>query len=124
MAHFTVSDIEGGRFYSFERFSRAAAGLAGASSSPLRVWLDDWSAEWRDVDGMHANLNDVESGSRGWFYDKEPLSDPTGTHHLEVVGEGRTIRFLLDGREMFQAERHFEEPYRVFRLKSVCGLSV
>ncbi|MCZ6576594.1 MAG: carotenoid 1,2-hydratase [Gammaproteobacteria bacterium] len=45
MAHFTVSDIEGGRFYSFERFSRAAAGLAGASSSPLRVWLEDWSAE-------------------------------------------------------------------------------
>jgi predicted secreted hydrolase len=45
MAHFTVSEIEGGRFYSFERFSRAAAGLAGASSSPLRVWLEDWSAE-------------------------------------------------------------------------------
>ena len=45
MAHFTVSDIAGKRFYSFERFSRGAAGLAGASSTPFRVWLEDWSIE-------------------------------------------------------------------------------
>lgn len=49
MAHFTVSDISGKRFYSFERFSRGAAGLAGASVTPFRVWLDDWSIEGSDV---------------------------------------------------------------------------
>ncbi len=44
MAHFTVSDVAGGTFYQEERFSRGAAGLAGAEVSPrFRVWIDDWS---------------------------------------------------------------------------------
>ncbi|MFQ5610857.1 MAG: lipocalin-like domain-containing protein [Anaerolineae bacterium] len=43
-AHFTVTDVEGRRFYPHERFSRGAAGVAGAGGEPLRVWLEDWSA--------------------------------------------------------------------------------
>ncbi|HEX6902431.1 MAG TPA: lipocalin-like domain-containing protein [Thermoanaerobaculia bacterium] len=45
LAHFTVSDVEGERFRSFERWSRGAAGLAGARTEPFRVWLKDWSAQ-------------------------------------------------------------------------------
>ncbi|MGD1996547.1 MAG: lipocalin-like domain-containing protein [Anaerolineae bacterium] len=45
MAHFAVTDVGGGRHQAFERFSRGAAGLAGAESSPYRVWLDDWRVE-------------------------------------------------------------------------------
>lgn len=53
MAHFAVTDVEGGRFHPFERFRRGALGLAGGLSGdpagdgdPLfRVWLDDWRAE-------------------------------------------------------------------------------
>ena len=52
MAHFAVSDPDGaagrGRFLSFERFARGAAGLAGAEVTPFRVWLEDWSAEGGD----------------------------------------------------------------------------
>ena len=44
LAHFTVSDIEGGSFYQDERFGRGAVGLAGAEESPrFRVWIEDWS---------------------------------------------------------------------------------
>lgn len=43
MAHFALSDVAGGQFYAFERFSRDGAGLAGASAEPLRVFLEDWS---------------------------------------------------------------------------------
>ncbi|NET62544.1 MAG: hypothetical protein F6K47_42545 [Symploca sp. SIO2E6] len=43
-AHFTISDVEKQSFYPAERFSRGAAGLAGAQGSPYRVWLEDWSA--------------------------------------------------------------------------------
>ena len=43
MAHFAVVDVEAGRFYAFDRFQRGALGLAGATASPWRVWLDDWS---------------------------------------------------------------------------------
>jgi predicted secreted hydrolase len=45
MAHFALSDIEDGRFHAFERLSRGAAGLAGASAEPFQVWLEDWRVE-------------------------------------------------------------------------------
>jgi predicted secreted hydrolase len=44
LAHFTVSDIDGDRFRSFERWSRGSLGLAGAAAEPFRVWLETWSA--------------------------------------------------------------------------------
>ena len=44
MAHFALSDISNGKIHTFERFSRGAAGLAGANTNRLHVWLDDWSA--------------------------------------------------------------------------------
>ncbi len=56
MAHFAVSDIGAGTFYAFERFSRGAAGLAGAEGQPFRVWLDDWSAEGQGPTGLPMRL--------------------------------------------------------------------
>jgi len=53
IAHFAVTDVAGGRFHAFSRTSREALGLAGASASPFRVWVDDWSAEG---DGSSARL--------------------------------------------------------------------
>ncbi len=44
MAHFAVTDTANGRFIAHERFARGALGLAGATSEPLRIWLEDWSA--------------------------------------------------------------------------------
>ena len=43
MGHLAISDIGARRHYRAERFSRAAAGLAGASADPLHVWLGPWS---------------------------------------------------------------------------------
>ena len=45
MGHFSLADPETGTFHAHERFSRGAAGLAGAASPPFRVWLEDWSME-------------------------------------------------------------------------------
>ena len=53
LAHFTVSDVEGKRFYSFERWSRGAVGLAGAQGEPFRVWVKDWTAAGDPVFPMH-----------------------------------------------------------------------
>ncbi len=42
-AHFSITDVAGDNYEAFERFSRGAAGLAGAQGEPLfRVWLEDW----------------------------------------------------------------------------------
>lgn len=49
MAHFTVTDVADKRFYQSQRFSRGAAGLAGATTEPrYRVWLEDWQVYARD----------------------------------------------------------------------------
>jgi predicted secreted hydrolase len=45
MAHFAVTDVAAGQFHAFDRFSRGAAGLAGATGEPYRIWLESWSAE-------------------------------------------------------------------------------
>jgi predicted secreted hydrolase len=44
MAHLTLTDVDQGRFYTDERFSRAGNGLAGASNKKYHVWLYDWTA--------------------------------------------------------------------------------
>lgn len=43
MGHFTVTDIDNDKFYYFERFSRDGNKLAGAETSPFKVWIEDWS---------------------------------------------------------------------------------
>jgi predicted secreted hydrolase len=48
VVHFAVTDIDHGRFRFQERFARAALGLAGAQSHPLKVWVDDWSLGFAD----------------------------------------------------------------------------
>lgn len=45
MAHFAVTDTDGGRFIAAEKLSRGALGLAGSQASPFKVWVEDWSAE-------------------------------------------------------------------------------
>ena len=47
MAHFSLADVDAGRFRFWERFGRGALGLAGSRSDPFRVWLDDWSVSER-----------------------------------------------------------------------------
>lgn len=61
MAHFAITDVAGGRFQAFERFSRSAVGLAGARAAPYRVWLEDWSAEETEpgVVRLRASTNDI-----------------------------------------------------------------
>jgi len=63
MAHFALTDVEGRRFRPFERTGRGALGLAGATARPLRVWLDDWSAEGAEASTLPIRLRAVEDGA-------------------------------------------------------------
>jgi predicted secreted hydrolase len=60
MAHLAVVDQRGDTFFAYERFSRDAAGLAGAEGDPFRVWLDDWSASGSGPEGMSMQLKAAE----------------------------------------------------------------
>jgi len=86
MGHFSLADPETGTFHAFERFSRGAAGLAGADGPPFRVWMEDWemASTGDDPDALfplrlHASEGDVSidltleavkpmvfQGDRGW----------------------------------------------------------
>ncbi|MEI7772127.1 MAG: lipocalin-like domain-containing protein [Chloroflexales bacterium] len=56
MGHLALSDVSGGQFHAFERFSRGGAGLAGASGAPFRVFLEDWSVDGGGPGGMDMRL--------------------------------------------------------------------
>lgn len=56
MAHLALTDVETERLYAFERFSRAALGLAGSQAEPFRVWLEDWSVESVGQSGLPMRL--------------------------------------------------------------------
>ncbi len=45
MANFALTDAAGRRFFASERRARGALGLAGGTATPLRIWVEDWSAE-------------------------------------------------------------------------------
>jgi predicted secreted hydrolase len=55
-AHLALTDVGGRRHVFFERWSRGAAGLAGATGEPFRVWLEDWRADGAAADGSSVRL--------------------------------------------------------------------
>ncbi|MBX0326144.1 carotenoid 1,2-hydratase [Oscillochloris sp. ZM17-4] len=56
MGHLALADVAGDQFYAYERFSRGADGLAGASGDPFRVFLENWSVEGAGPEGMDMRL--------------------------------------------------------------------
>jgi predicted secreted hydrolase len=52
MAHFALTDEAGRTHRAWERFARGAGGLAGASSDPVTVWVEDWSGRGPEGGGF------------------------------------------------------------------------
>lgn len=77
MAHFAISDISNRGFYPAEKFSRQALGLAGASSEPYAVRLDDWYAR-------ESNNNSVQLFART----QNTVLDLTLTQTLPPILQG------------------------------------
>ena len=61
-AHFAVTDVGGERHVSAERLSRGAAGLAGASGEPFRVFVEDWTAEATNPEGASVRVRARDGG--------------------------------------------------------------
>jgi predicted secreted hydrolase len=59
-AHLAITDVPGNSHVEVERFSRGAAGLAGASGEPFHVWLEDWSLLSLNKEGSHLQLSASE----------------------------------------------------------------
>jgi predicted secreted hydrolase len=51
IGHFAVTDTDNEDFHVAERYSRAALGLAGATTVPVQAWIEDWSITRRPATG-------------------------------------------------------------------------
>ncbi len=57
MGHFAITDAANGEYFCFERRSRGAGRLAGATGEPTyKVWLEDWSATETEPGTMHLHV--------------------------------------------------------------------
>ena len=114
MAHLTLTDAGHRKFYSEERFSRGALGLAQATASPFLAQVGDWSA----------------SGSL--------VSDCTGCLELEIQAAGDGFAINLDLKSLkpvvYQGDRGFSQKgdtignashyYSLTRLETVGEISI
>ncbi len=66
IAHFAVTDVGGEQFHATEKSARGAVGLAGATSRPFRVWIDDW-----EIRGIGEDVWRVRAGHEDFAIDLE-----------------------------------------------------
>jgi predicted secreted hydrolase len=50
LAHFALSDLDGGKFFHTERVNRQGPGIAGTSFKQQRIWNGNWQALWKGED--------------------------------------------------------------------------
>jgi predicted secreted hydrolase len=74
-AHFGVTDSAANQHVSFEKFSRGAGGLAGASGEPFKVYLEDWSTTGLNTQGDAVRLI-AQSGAYSLTLDLHSLKPP------------------------------------------------
>jgi len=55
-AHLAFTDVAAGTHTAFERFSRGALDLAGASGNPYSAWIEDWRVDSLAPDGSAVHL--------------------------------------------------------------------
>jgi predicted secreted hydrolase len=111
-AHFTVSDIQNKQFYEFERFSRSGNALAGASSKPYAVWLEDWSVDTIGQNSVKLNAKDsdieinldvenlmdqVLQGDRG--FSVKGIDSGNASQYYSLVQQGTSGTIKIKGDE-------------------------
>lgn len=120
LGHFAISDVENEDHVFEERYSRGAAGLAGARVDPYRIWLEDW--EILRVDTENADdktfpvriTAEMESGSKIDFtitpakplvlqgeegYDKKGAEEGNASYYLAFTRMDTEGFITKDGEE-------------------------
>ena len=78
LAHFAVTDVNGGRFVYDEKVSRAALGKAGAATGRLHTWIDRWAAtaDGRMLNQSHPTRSSPRSMEpNSWSIQLPPLTE-------------------------------------------------
>jgi predicted secreted hydrolase len=86
LAHVAITDIDGRKFYNYQRLNRAGPGIAGASLVRQRVWNSNWSAVWQ---GERQVLQAVAEGLQ-FRLELDPAKPPVvhGVNGVSQKGAG------------------------------------
>jgi predicted secreted hydrolase len=87
LAHFALSDLDGGEFFHTKRLNRSGPGLAGASEDRGRYWNGNWQVRWIDEHSGRQQLEAVcDAGTLR--LDLAPGKPPVvhGLHGVSVKG--------------------------------------
>ena len=107
IAHFAVTDEKNEQFHVAQRFSRGALGLAGAQSTPFKVWLEDWSIMEKQNKSAGAVTvenweikasNDNFSLNLNLIADKPPVLNGTGGLSQKSAAEGNASYYYSISR--------------------------
>lgn len=90
LAHLTLSDIEGGKFYHYERLNRAGPGLAGASLEQGRIWNGNWQARLDRLQAV-AETFEFDLALRS---DKPPVIHGENGVSQKAAGEGHASHYV------------------------------
>lgn len=102
LAHFAVSDIDGGKFHHAERMNRSGAGQAGVDASSARVWNGNWQVQWSLDDRQRAGfaqkqLTAIATGFRvdlQFRSDKPPVVHGRNGVSQKSAGAGRASHYV------------------------------
>ena len=102
LAHFTVSDLNAGRFHQAERLNRPGPGLAGADLKQARVWNGNWQAQWQfdpsTPGGFRAQalqaITEKFSIRLSLTSDKPPVVHGTNGVSQKADGEGHASHYV------------------------------
>jgi predicted secreted hydrolase len=89
--HFAITDVAQKQFYAFERYSRAALGLSGAATAPVRVWVENWRAQMvtgnSQTPTFHLQASDEEVAMKLQLQSRKPLVVPKADDLFPINGQ-------------------------------------
>ena len=90
IAHLTLSDVQGQKFFHHERISRAGPGLAGADLSQGRIWNGNWEARLDSLQAVAENFHlNLKIDTR-----KPPVIHGENGVSRKAPGEGRASHYV------------------------------
>lgn len=103
-AQLTLTDVANEQFHAFEAASRAALGLSGAQTDPLRIWVYDWTLQAVDESkagdpqaGYQALLNKAYVTCGMPYQAYRQMSEPPAESHriLDRNGLNGELPYML-----------------------------
>lgn len=99
LAHLTLSDIAGQRFYKTDRLNRAGPGLAGTDAEKALIWNGNWRVQWLDPAMPKGALRLTAYADEFWLeLDLSPLKPPVfhGADGVsrKAAGEGKASHYI------------------------------